>query len=232
MGLMRTLFLAGSRSVWLRERATRYAFVRRSVSRFMPGETLDDALVAARALQDKGMSSVLTQLGENVADADEADAVKRHYLDVLEQAAARGLDAQISVKLTQLGLDLDPQLCRAHLEALLEARGGAPELRLDRHGELGLRGRDAGSLPRRARAVVPRRRLPPGLPAAHARRPRGPAAAAARAPPREGRLPGARGPRVPPQEGRGRGLPRAGHAHPGPARRPARCSPSAPTTRA
>jgi proline dehydrogenase len=120
MGLMRTLFLAGSRSVWLRERATRYAFVRRSVSRFMPGETLEAALHAARALQDKGMSSVLTQLGENVADPDEADAVKRHYLDVLDQAAARGLDAQISVKLTQLGLDLDPQLCRAHLEALLK----------------------------------------------------------------------------------------------------------------
>ena len=120
MGLMRTLFLAGSRSVWLRERATRYGFVRRSVSRFMPGETLEDALLAARGLQDKGATSVLTQLGENVADAGEADAVQRHYLDVLDQAAARGLDAQISVKPTQLGLDLDPQLCRAHLAALLK----------------------------------------------------------------------------------------------------------------
>jgi len=120
MALMRTLFLAGSRSAWLRERATRYAFVRRSVSRFMPGETVEDALAAARGLQDKGATSVLTQLGENVADADEADAVKRHYLDVLEQAAARGLDAQISVKPTQLGLDLDRQLCRAHLETLLK----------------------------------------------------------------------------------------------------------------
>ena len=120
MGLMRTLFLAGSRSTWLRGRATRYAFVRRSVSRFMPGETLEDALAAARALQDQGMTSVLTQLGENVADAGEADAVKRHYLDVMEQAATRGLDAQISVKPTQLGLDLDRQLCRDHLEALVK----------------------------------------------------------------------------------------------------------------
>jgi proline dehydrogenase len=120
MGLMRTAFLAGSRSVWLRERATRYGFVRRSVSRFMPGETLDDALLAARALQDKGASSVLTQLGENVADAAEADAVRRHYLQVMDQAAARGLDAQISVKPTQLGLDLAPRLCRDHLLALLE----------------------------------------------------------------------------------------------------------------
>jgi proline dehydrogenase len=120
MGLMRTMFLAGSRSAWLRERATRYAFVRRSVSRFMPGETLEDALAASGALQDKGMSVVLTQLGENISDAGEADAVERHYLDVLDGAAARGLDAQISVKLTQLGLDLDPQLCRAHLMTLLK----------------------------------------------------------------------------------------------------------------
>ena len=126
MGLMRNAFLAGSRSVWLRERAMRYGFVRRSVSRFMPGEGLDDALQAARALQERGASSVLTQLGENIKDADEADAVRRHYLEVLDQAATRGLDAQISVKPTQLGLDLDRELCLAHLKALLE--------RAERHG--------------------------------------------------------------------------------------------------
>jgi proline dehydrogenase len=126
MGMMRTAFLAGSRSAWLRKRAMRYGFVRRSVSRFMPGETLEDALAAARALQERGASSVLTQLGENIADANEAHAVRRHYLDVLDQAAARGLDAQISVKPTQLGLDLDRELCLAHLKALLE--------RAERHG--------------------------------------------------------------------------------------------------
>ena len=120
MGLMRTAFLAGSRSTWLRKRAMRYPFVRRSVSRFMPGETLDDALEAARLLQEKGMSSVLTQLGENIKDAAEAEGVRRHYLDVMDHAAARGLDAQISVKPTQLGLDLDRELCLGHLTALLE----------------------------------------------------------------------------------------------------------------
>ena len=123
MGLMRTVFLAGSRSAWLRERATRYPFVRRSVSRFMPGETLEDALLASAALKQKGMSVVLTQLGENIADAAEADAVRQHYFEVLDQAAARGLDAQISVKLTQLGLDLDKELCRKHLLALLQRAG-------------------------------------------------------------------------------------------------------------
>jgi proline dehydrogenase len=125
MGLMRNAFLAGSRSVWLRERAMRHGFVRRSVSRFMPGEALDDALEAARALQQQGASSVLTQLGENIKDADEADGVARHYLDVLDQSAARGLDAQISVKPTQLGLDLDFESCLTRLAILLD--------RVDRH---------------------------------------------------------------------------------------------------
>jgi proline dehydrogenase len=126
MGLMRDAFLAGSRSVWLRQRAMRYGFVRRSVSRFMPGEELQDALEATRQLQEKGASAVLTQLGENISDKAEADAVRRHYLEVLDQAAARGLDAQISVKPTQLGLDLDRELCLGHLEALVE--------RAERHG--------------------------------------------------------------------------------------------------
>jgi len=155
MGLMRSVFLAGSRSVWLRERAMRYAFVRRSVSRFMPGETLDDALEAARALQQQGASSVLTQLGENIADAREAVAVERHYLDVLDQAAARGLDAQVSVKPTQLGLDLDPQLCLARLIALVkhaEARGNFVWIDMESSAYV-----DATlDLFRRARAVSPR----------------------------------------------------------------------------
>jgi proline dehydrogenase len=120
MGLMRNAFLAGSRSVWLRERAMRSRVVRRSVSRFMPGETLDDALQATRALQQQGAGTVLTQLGENIKDASEALAVRRHYLEVLDLAAARKLDAQISIKPTQLGLDLDRDLCLAHLKVLVE----------------------------------------------------------------------------------------------------------------
>jgi len=120
MGLMRDAFLAGSRSTWLRTHAMRYRFVRRSVSRFMPGEELEDALEATRLLQEKGASSVLTQLGENIADAGEAEGVRRHYLEVMDQAAARRLDAQISVKPTQLGLDLDRALCLAHLKTLLD----------------------------------------------------------------------------------------------------------------
>src|SRR5258708_34181864 len=75
MGLLRRALLAGSQSRWLRERAMRRAFVRRAVSRFMPGEEASDALAATGALRRAGMGAVLTRLGENVTDDTEADAV-------------------------------------------------------------------------------------------------------------------------------------------------------------
>lgn len=87
----------------------------------MPGERLEDALAAAGQLQKAGAGILLTRLGENVNEAGEALAVTRHYLDVFERVAAAGLDAQISIKLTQLGLDLDASLCQRNLIALVEA---------------------------------------------------------------------------------------------------------------
>ena len=72
----------------------------------MPGETLEDALVAAERYAPKGIGALFTHLGENLVDAAEADAVAAHYLDALEQIKARGIDCEISLKLTQLGLDL------------------------------------------------------------------------------------------------------------------------------
>lgn len=119
MSLMRKVILAGSTNVWLRERATRTAFVRRSVSRFMPGETVDEALEAAKDLQPDGITTILTRLGENLTRVEEAEEVTRHYLEVLDKIAAAGLDAQVSVKPTQLGLDLDKDLCQRNLDRLV-----------------------------------------------------------------------------------------------------------------
>jgi proline dehydrogenase len=126
MALLRRILLAGSTSPWLRAQATRRAFVRRSVSRFMPGETMDEALGAATALKQDGITTILTHLGENLSRVEEAEDVTQHYLTLLDRVAASGLDAQVSIKPTQLGLDLDPALCQRNLERLLErsvARG-------------------------------------------------------------------------------------------------------------
>jgi proline dehydrogenase len=119
----RNFFLVCSQSQWLRERATRYGFVRRAVSRFMPGETAADALSAAVALQERSIGAVFTHLGENISDPAEADAVTTHYIQVLDRIRAMNLGAEVSVKLTQLGLDLSPELCYANLEKIIAHAG-------------------------------------------------------------------------------------------------------------
>ena len=124
MSVMRRALLAGSQSVWLRERAMQYGFVRRSVSRFMPGERMDDALEACGRLQAEGPGTIVTRLGENLTSAAEAESVTEHYGTVLRRIDDSGLNTQISVKLTQLGLDLDRELCYRNLMVLAEQASG------------------------------------------------------------------------------------------------------------
>jgi proline dehydrogenase len=119
MSVMRKVLLAGSTNPWLREQATRRAFIRRSVSRFMPGERIEDALAAASNLRPDGITTILTRLGENLAHLEEAEEVTEHYIDVLNRVRDAGLDAQISVKPTQLGLDHDPNVCQRNLDRIV-----------------------------------------------------------------------------------------------------------------
>jgi proline dehydrogenase len=120
MSVMRKALLAASTNAWLRDHVTKWAFVRKSVTRFMPGEQIEDALAAAKEQQKLGITTILTRLGENLTRAEEFEEVTQHYLDVLDKVAAAGLDAQISIKPTQLGLDLDRGLCERNLDRLIE----------------------------------------------------------------------------------------------------------------
>jgi proline dehydrogenase len=90
------------------------------VATFMPGERLEDAMAAAAAQQQRGVGTIFTKLGENLTRVDEAEEVARHYLDVLDRIQTAGLRAQISVKPTQIGLDLDKELCFRHLQRLVD----------------------------------------------------------------------------------------------------------------
>src|SRR3954468_20282548 len=120
MSVMRKVLLAMSTSPFLREQATKRAFVRKSVSAFMPGEKVEDALAAAATLAPQRITTILTRLGDGVTRLDEAERVTEHYLDVLAKVKAAGLDAQISVKPTQLGLDLDAEQCQRNLDRICE----------------------------------------------------------------------------------------------------------------
>lgn len=120
MSLLRSAILKASESAWLRERAPRYGFIRRSVERFMPGEHVDDALAVAKKLANEGLDTLLTHLGENVASREEAEGVTQHYLGVLDRIRSEGVPSEVSVKLTQLGLDIDKEFCFQNLTALIE----------------------------------------------------------------------------------------------------------------
>jgi proline dehydrogenase len=155
MSVARRALLALSTNRWLRERATRTAFVRRSVSTFMPGERLEDAMAAAAAQEAQGISTIFTKLGENLTRVEDAEEVTLHYLDVLDKVKAAGLRAQISVKPTQLGLDLDPDISLRHLERIAEhAAAAGSYLWIDMEGSAYV---DATiSLYERLRATQPR----------------------------------------------------------------------------
>src|SRR6185503_15826293 len=118
--VMRRIFLWAARNRWLKEHLPRMRFMRRAVRRFMPGETLGEALGAAAPLQAVGISTLYTRLGENLTNLAEADEVAAHYIGAVDQIVAAGIDGEISVKPTQLGLDLDPETCFGHLLRLAE----------------------------------------------------------------------------------------------------------------
>lgn len=121
MSLLRDTILAVSENEWVRERAPRYGFMQRSVKRFLPGEKVEDALEAASRLAANRIGTLLTQLGENVGERREAENVTQHYVDVINRVHNAGLPSEISVKLTQLGLDLDREFCSENLAKLIEA---------------------------------------------------------------------------------------------------------------
>lgn len=118
--MIRALLLHASRSPWLAAQFRRRAFARRAVRRFMPGESAEAALDAAEALAREGIGTVLTCLGERTTTAEEAIAVRDHYLALYDAIFARGVPAQVSVKLTHLGLEVDRELCAETLHLLAE----------------------------------------------------------------------------------------------------------------
>src|SRR5690242_8551413 len=84
----------------------------------MPGETCDDALAAAERERQAGIATVFTYLGENLTDAGASGRAAAHYHAVLDRIAEHGLPTEISVKLTHLGLDVDPSVASAAFEGL------------------------------------------------------------------------------------------------------------------
>lgn len=118
MGLSRNILLWASENQYLLRHVPNYRFVRKARRRFMPGEELDDAIEAAGVFRGDGIPTVFTYLGESISDLSEAVAVRDHYRGLLDRIASEKLDIEISVKLTQLGLDLSADHAYEHFAAL------------------------------------------------------------------------------------------------------------------
>jgi proline dehydrogenase len=114
----RSILLAAARNQTLNNFALHSAVVKRATRKFMPGEHPEDALEAGGAIAATGRGLIFTQLGEAITRADAAIAVRDHYLGFLDQIRAKNLPAHISVKPTQLGLDLSFAECERHLQTL------------------------------------------------------------------------------------------------------------------
>lgn len=106
MNIGRNILLWASKNEWLKKRIPEMKFVQRAVKRFMPGTTTDSAIEASGELLKQNIPTTLTHLGENITSLAEAEENTQHYLNVLEKINIEKLDIEISLKLTQIGLDL------------------------------------------------------------------------------------------------------------------------------
>ncbi len=126
--------------LWLSERQGVFNFVRRNgiarrfASRFVAGESIDQGVEAARELSLRGITASLDLLGESVTAEADAVAARDQYLRMLDRMAASGAEVNVSVKLTQMGLDISEALCVANMTAILEraaALGGFVRLDME-----------------------------------------------------------------------------------------------------
>lgn len=120
---LRAFFLWLSNRRWIARLALGIPFLRRMPLRFVAGTTLDEAVAAVRTLNAGGATATLDVLGESVHDRASADLGAAGYVEAIERIAAEGLEANVSLKLTQMGLDLGVEECLAVLEPVVAAGG-------------------------------------------------------------------------------------------------------------
>jgi proline dehydrogenase len=116
--LLRAILLYLSKATWALHLVTGWRFARRAASRFIAGDTLEEAMGVIRSLNSRGMFVTLDHLGENVDTPEKAAAATEDYLESLTRIHEAGAEANISVKLTQLGLNIDADLCLSNLRRI------------------------------------------------------------------------------------------------------------------
>jgi proline dehydrogenase len=135
--MLRSILLKLSASNGFAQWVTTNGKTRSMAQRFVPGETLDQAIAAARACNNAGMLVSLDYLGENVSTASDAQRARDAYLEIFERIAEEKLNANVSCKLTQLGMDLSVEFCEGLVLSVVERAAGYDNfLRVDMEGSV------------------------------------------------------------------------------------------------
>ncbi len=132
MPLFRDFFLALSTNSAARNFVVGFPLSRKATRRFVAGETLDDAINAVKKLNSEGLLATLDHLGESVVSANDARRAKDDYLVALDAIQQHNLQSHVSVKLTHMGLDIDPELCLDNMRQIVgKAQAIGTKTRID-----------------------------------------------------------------------------------------------------
>jgi proline dehydrogenase len=110
-----------SKAAWAQKLVTSWSFAWRAASRFVAGSTIDDAICAVRALNEKGINATLDQLGEHTNTPEEANRAADGIIRMLDEVQKAGVRSNVSIKLTQIGMGMDEEVCKANLSRILDA---------------------------------------------------------------------------------------------------------------
>ena len=117
--MLRSFLIYLSKAAWAQNMVTNWSFVWKAVSRFVAGTTIEEALQAVRSLNEKGINATLDQLGEHTSTPDEANRSADGIIAVLEAIQEAGVRSNVSIKLSQIGMGMDDDVCRANLARIL-----------------------------------------------------------------------------------------------------------------
>jgi proline dehydrogenase len=118
--MLRSILIYLSKAAWARRIVTKWAFAWRAASRFIAGEKLEDAIQVVKMLNAKGINATLDELGEHTSNPEKACLATQDILRMLHTMNQAGVRSNVSIKLTQIGLALDENLCGENLQRILE----------------------------------------------------------------------------------------------------------------
>jgi proline dehydrogenase len=120
MSVSRKLLLWGSQNKWMKQNIPKLFFVKKALRKFMPGENIEDAVAEALTFKKTGIETVFTKLGENISTLADAEEVTAHYLEVLSKIEDGEVSAEISLKLTQIGIDISEDAAQNNFEQIIK----------------------------------------------------------------------------------------------------------------